>query len=140
MTRKHKSFFESAKAVSKMSDFKRVHIGCIVTDGHRIISSGFNTNKTHPVQKRLNKERFDEDTRHTLHSEVAALIPIMKEDIDFNKVEVFTYREYINGGMAMSRPCPSCMRLIKELGIKKIWYTTPDGYAFETLKDGDDDD
>ena len=137
MTRKQKAFFGAAKAVSKLSDFNRVHIGCVVVyGGHRIISSACNSTKTHPIQKQLNKERFQEDTNHTLHSEVAALIPLMREDIDFGKVHLYTYREWKSGDLAMSRPCPSCMKLIRDLGIKKIWYTTNDGYVCESIDGG----
>ena len=132
MTRKQKSFFDAAKAVSESSEFPKVHIGCVVTEGnHRIISSGCNSTKTHPLQKQLNRERFEVDSVHSLHAEVSALLPLMKEDIDFSKVEVYTYRNYANGKIAMARPCPSCMKLIKDLGIKKIHYTTADGYACE---------
>ena len=57
MTRKQKSFFEAAEAVSRTSEFPRVHIGCVVTNGnHRIISSGCNSTKSHPLQKKYNKE------------------------------------------------------------------------------------
>lgn len=134
MTKKQKSFFDAAKAVSKMSDFPRIHIGCVVTYGnHRIISSSCNSTKTHPLQKRLNKERFDADTPHSLHAEVAALLPLLKDDIDFSKVEIYTYRNLANGHLSLARPCPSCMKLIKDLGIRKIWYTTDDGYACEHL-------
>lgn len=132
MTRKQKSFFDAAKAVSESSEFPKVHIGCVITEGnHRIISSGCNSTKTHPLQKQLNRERFEVDSVHTLHAEVSALLPLMKEDIDFSKVEVYTHRNYANGKIAMARPCPSCMKLIKDLGIKKIHYTTSDGYAYE---------
>lgn len=132
MTRKQKSFFDAAKAVSESSEFPKVHIGCVVTEGnHRIISSGCNSTKTHPLQKQLNRERFEVDSVHSLHAEVSALLPLMKEDIDFSKVEVYTHRNYANGKIAMARPCPSCMKLIKDLGIKKIHYTTADGYACE---------
>lgn len=135
MTRKQKSFFEAAEAMSKTSEFPRVHIGCVVTNGnHRIISSGVNSTKTHPIQKKYNKERFDEDTTHSLHAELDALLPLLKEDIDFSKVEVYTYRELYDGTMAMSRPCPSCMKLIKDLGIRNIYYTTQDGYAHEEIE------
>lgn len=135
MTKKQKSFFEAAKAVSTMSDFDRVHIGCVVVNGnHRIISSGANSRRTHPLQKKLNKERFQEDTNHSLHSEVTALLPLLKEDIDFKRVELYTYRELKDGSIAISRPCPSCMALIKSLGIKRIWYTTNDGYASEEIE------
>ena len=132
MTRKQKSFFDAAKAVSESSEFPKVHIGCVITEGnHRIISSGCNSTKTHPLQKQLNRERFEVDSVHSLHAEVSALLPLMKEDIDFSKVEVYTHRNYANGKIAMARPCPSCMKLIKDLGIKKIHYTTGDGYACE---------
>ena len=132
MTRKQKSFFDAAKAVSESSEFPKVHIGCVITEGnHRIISSGCNSTKTHPLQKQLNRERFEVDSVHSLHAEVSALLPLMKEDIDFSKVEVYAHRNYANGKIAMARPCPSCMKLIKDLGIKKIHYTTADGYACE---------
>ena len=132
MTRKQKSFFDAAKAVSESSEFPKVHIGCVITEGnHRIISSGCNSTKTHPLQKQLNRERFEVDSVHSIHAEVSALLPLMKEDIDFSKVEVYTHRNYANGKIAMARPCPSCMKLIKDLGIKKIHYTTSDGYACE---------
>ena len=135
MTRKQKSFFEAAEAMSKTSEFPRVHIGCVVTNGnHRIISSGVNSTKTHPIQKKYNKERFDEDTTHSLHAELDGLLPLLKENIDFSKVEVYTYRELYDGTMAMSRPCPSCMKLIKDLGIRNIYYTTQDGYAHEEIE------
>lgn len=134
MTRKQKSFFEAAEAISKSSDYPRVHIGCVVTDkNHRIISSGCNSNKTHPIQKKYNRERFDVDSCHSLHAEITALLPLMKENIDFSRVEIYTHRRLINGKLGISRPCPSCMRLIKELGIKKIYYTTENGYACEYI-------
>ena len=91
MTRKQKSFFDAAKAVSESSEFPKVHIGCVITEGnHRIISSGCNSTKTHPLQKQLNRERFEVDSVHSLHAEVSALLPLMKEDIDFSKVEIYT--------------------------------------------------
>lgn len=126
------SFFKAAKAMSELSDFDRAHIGCVVTIGsHRIVSSGYNSTKSHPLQKQLNKERFNADSGHSLHAEVAALLPLMKENIDFSKVEIYTHRNYKDGTMALSRPCKSCMKLIRDLGIKKINYTTADGYACE---------
>ena len=33
----------------------------------------------------------------------------------------------------ISRPCPSCMAAIKDLGIKDIYYTTNDGFAHEKI-------
>ena len=34
----------------------------------------------------------------------------------------------------LSRPCPSCMAAIKDLGIRYVYYTTNYGYAYEKLE------
>jgi tRNA(Arg) A34 adenosine deaminase TadA len=64
---------------------------------------------------------------------MAALKKIRWLDIDFGQVEVYTYRELKNGSLSLSRPCESCLAFMKQLGIKRIYYTTPDGYAEERL-------
>ena len=56
-------FFAKAKLASKLSDYPRYHIGCVVAYKKQILSVGFNTVKTHPIQKIYNKERFDCDSR-----------------------------------------------------------------------------
>ena len=48
------------------------------------------------------------------------------KDIDFHNLKLFVYRELKDGSIAMARPCPSCMALIKDLGIKKIYYNQMD--------------
>ena len=96
MTKKDKTYFNAARAVSEMSDFEKHHIGCVVVYGHRIISSGCNIMKTHPLQKELNKERFDGDTNHFLHAETSALLPLInRKDINWKDVQVYIYNGYI---------------------------------------------
>lgn len=132
LSKKDKACFNAAKSVSMMSDFPRVHTGCVVSDGHRIISSGHNTKRTHPLQKELNKERFQVDTPHSLHAESMALIPLMnRKDINWKKCKLYVYRELKNGDIALSRPCPSCEKLIKTLGIRNVFYTTYNGFTEE---------
>lgn len=136
MTNKDITFFNIAKNMSKLSTWKnkKYSIGCIITYKHRIISSGFNQDKTSPIQKKYNKERFSDDTLHSLHAEISALIPLIKQsNINFSKINLYTYREKKNGLLGNSKPCKSCMKLIKDLGIKNIFYTTDDGYTEEKL-------
>lgn len=129
-------FFIKAKHASEFSDFYKQHIGCVVVYKKHIISVGFNSNKTHPIQKLYNKERFLEDTTpHSLHAEITALLFLKdNKDIKWSDVEIYTYRENKHGELRLSRPCKSCMALIRELGIKKIHYTTNDGYTTEILQ------
>ena len=133
MNKKDEAYFNVAKAVSETSDFPKQHIGCAVVYKHRIISSGCNCKITHPMQKALNKERFTNDTlHHWKHAELSALLPIMNsKNIEWSKVKLYIYRELKDGTKANARPCPSCQRLIRDLGIKKIFYTSDNGYIQE---------
>jgi deoxycytidylate deaminase len=134
ITKSHRAYFKAAKSVSELSDFKQHHIGAVAVYGHKIISSGCNSCKTNPMQKRLNIHRFDADTPATLHAELSCLLPLInRKDIDFNNVSLYIYREYKNKTPAISRPCPSCMALIRELGIRKLYYTGDSSYINEEI-------
>ena len=136
ITSKDDSFFRMAKNASTLSDEprKRHRVGCVVVDKKRVISSGYSSMKTSPLQKKYNRERFTADTPHTLHAETHALKHFVNNHtVDMSKVSVYIYRELSDGSTGMARPCPSCMKLIRDLGIKHIYYTTPDGYAEEKL-------
>lgn len=134
MTKTQISFFNVAKHVSKLSDFPKVNVGAIVVNKHRIISSGCNSaQRTHRIQVEYNKKRFNEPSTGMLHAEISALLPLINKT-DLSKADVYVYRELRNGNLGMSRPCKACMALIKELGIRKVFYTTNDGFAEEALK------
>lgn len=135
MNKRDAAYFNVAKAVSETSDFPKHHIGCAVVYGHRVISSAANYKKTHPLQRQLNKERFDVDSvNHYGHAELFSILPLMnRKDIEWNKVQLYIYREHKDGTKALARPCPACRKLIKSLNIKKIYYTTENGYIQETF-------
>ena len=50
-------YFDKAKQIAEISDFKKVHIGCVAIYKGNIVGIGCNTNKTHPTQKYYNKYR-----------------------------------------------------------------------------------
>ena len=132
LSKKDKSYFRAAQAVSTLSDFKRVNVGAVLIYKHRIASSSCNSQRTHPLQQKLNKERFEEETPAKLHAEVSCLLPLLgNKDIKWRDCELYVYREYKKGGLAMSRPCQACQKLIKDLGIRIVHYTTDNGYATE---------
>lgn len=134
LTKRHKAFFEAARAVSKLSDFPRNKLGCVAVYKHRIISSGCNQTKTHPLQKRMNKCRFDADTTHSIHAEISCLSQLIgRKDIDFKDMSLYIYRSHANGSAALSKPCAGCMALIRELGIRNIYYTGECSYIHEEL-------
>jgi deoxycytidylate deaminase len=134
LSKTHKAYFSAADAMSRLSNFDRIHIGAVAVYKHKIVSSGFNSTKTNPLQKKINKYRFADDTPHCLHAETSCLLPLMcRKDIDFSNVTLYTHRRYANGELGPSRPCKSCMSLIKSLGIKNIYYTNDGSYVHEEI-------
>lgn len=127
--------FAFAKEASEMSTFKQHHLGAALIYRGCLLARSWNSYKSAPIQKEYNRLRgFDvERWQSTLHAEMSCLSKVRQLDIDFSKANLFVYREYKNGGTAMARPCPACMAMIKSLGIKNIYYTTPDGYSSEVI-------
>lgn len=137
MNQRTKRGIESACRASKESEFPRYHLGAALYYKGVLLATGCNSTKTSPLQKRLNAEReFDPNqsgVTNSLHAEIRALSKVKYLDIDFSKSTLYVYREYANGNKAMARPCPACMKYIKELGIKHICYSTADGIAEERI-------
>ena len=134
--KKDKAYFNIAREVSHLSDFPKAKIGCCAVYKHKIISTGFNSQRTSPLQKKYNKYRFSADTNHSCHAEISCLKPLIgRNDINFKNVTLYIYRENKNGTPLLSRPCCSCEKLIRDLKIKKVFFSTYGGYASEEFYD-----
>ena len=136
-TKTDRRYLSKARQAADISDYKNVHIGCVAVYKGNIVGIGCNTNKTHPVQKYYNKYRNTDVDQETLlpkiHAEISCINSIRHLDIDFSKVKLYIYRKRNDKPYGMSRPCPSCMAAIKDLGIKHIYYTTNEGFAYECV-------
>lgn len=128
-------FFDKARQVALISDYYKTHVGCVAVYQGQVIGLGCNCNKTHPTQKFYNKYQKQSDPMLSkLHAEINCINQIKHLDINFSKVRLYIYRIHKNQPFGMSRPCPSCMTAIKDLGIKDIYYTTNDGYSYERIE------
>ena len=128
-------YFNKARQIADISDYNKIHIGCVAVYQGQIIGLGCNTNKTHPAQKFYNKYRNSSDYMlPNLHAEISCLNQIKHLNINFAKVKLYIYRIRKDQPFGLSRPCPSCMAAIKDLGIRDIYYTTNDGYSYERLE------
>jgi deoxycytidylate deaminase len=134
-SKRQERLFNVAEAVAQLSDFPRIQIGAVIARKNHILSVGVNREKSHPLQKKFNAQRFVDnfDTcQHHLHAEMDALLKVKRGE-DLSKVSVYVFRKNQNGQLAPSRPCPACLTYIKSVGIKDIFYTTYDGFASEQL-------
>lgn len=129
MTKKELAYFEAAKAISKLSDHNQ-KMGCVIVNKHKIISSGFNSEtKCHRLQAQLDENHYGMQSKGKLHAETSALLPLRFTDL--SRASVFIYRELKDGTKALARPCPCCQKLLKDRGIKHIYYTGNNSLIYE---------
>ena len=128
-------YFNKARQIANISDYNKIHIGCVAVYQGQVIGLGCNCNKTHPIQHYHNRYRKQSDTMlPKLHAEISCINQIKHLDIIFSKVKLYIYRIRNDQPFGLARPCPSCMAAIKDLGIRDVYYTTNDGYAYEKLE------
>lgn len=134
LTRRQRSFFESAKAASLLSDHPQFHLGCVIVDSSRIISSGCNSiTRCSPIQQKLDHNRFGGEHRGVCHAETAALLPLIRQRADLTSCTAYLYRSHKDGSLAISRPCSGCMSLLRAVGIRRVFFTVDGGYAVEDI-------
>lgn len=138
----NKRYFKFAREAAQWADYQGTRsapaIGAVAIYKGSLVAEAWNTNKTSPLQARYNVYRYEPaDTPCKAHCETQLCQRLrwkFGDNIKWDKVEIYLYREYKDGSLAPSRPCPSCMAMLKDFGIKKIYYTTEDGYAEERFK------
>lgn len=137
---KLKKFLNIARNLSIQSQFDIYRFGAVITLKDKVIATGYNSPKSHPMQKHYNdkfKKFVHDNSQHGIHAEMSALNALkhlMKTvDIDLKKVELTVYRAGKDDNSKMGRPCAACMGAIKELGIPVVNYTTPHGIATEFI-------
>lgn len=112
------SYLQLARATSLLSTHPKYKMGAVIVN-KKPVSVGCNLYKTHPIF--ANKE-----DAASIHAEVKAILSCPRSKLKGS--EIWVYRETANGRTALAKPCEACQRIIIEAGIKRIFYTTEDGY------------
>lgn len=135
ITKSDYKYFSKARRAAMISDYHKTHIGCVAVYQVTVIGIGCNCNKTHPTQKFYNKYRKQSDSMlPKLHAEINCINSIKNLGVNFSRVKLYIYRIRKDQPYGLSRPCPSCMEAIKDLGIRDIYYTSNDGYVHERIE------
>ena len=108
------SFVDDAFEAAKKSTMLQRH-GCVIVRKNKIVSTGINT--------------VVDSCSFSIHAEVDAINKAKKvlTKSEFKNCKIFVVRigqDSMNNPLKYSKPCPSCMKLINNIGIKQIFYTT----------------
>ena len=135
-TKKQQSFFRVADAVASLSDHRQSKLGCVLVDKHRIISSGYNSStRCSPLQKQMDTARFGFPDQHKglVHAETACLLPLIRQGYDMSRSDLYIVRRHRNGSLAISRPCPGCMSLLRASGVRRVFFSVEGGFSEERI-------
>ena len=130
-------YFVLAKNASTFSDYNKIHIGAVLVYKNKVLSVGWNTKRTSPMQNKYNKYRVFTDgseiESNATHAEMSTLIATKYMDnVNWDKCSLFVYSEKKNGGIRLTSPCSACRMALKERGIDNIYYTNNyGGYTHE---------
>lgn len=101
-------------ALSSSGEYR---LGSVVVKSGRILSRGINK---YNMLNNLARKYFG---YQTIHAEIDALNQIWDKR-NIKGTTLFVFRTKKNGEPANSRPCDRCMNAIRDLGVRKIVYTT----------------
>jgi len=104
-------------------------LGAVIATKTRILGTGANRQKTHPLQKMYGGEK-----RLYLHAEVDALISALRHNT-LEKATIYIVRKmkHGKGERGLAKPCVNCKAAIIEAGIKRIVYSTNNGPVEELI-------
>ena len=111
---------QARKLALKNPDLKR-GFGAVIVDGNRVVSIGRNR-RSHPgiPDIQLNDMRY-----WGLHAETDALLRV-NESVHGMTVYIHGLNR-TTGTTVNSQPCKLCAKMLKERGVHKAVYVTPDG-------------
>lgn len=123
--------YELARHASLKSDFRRCHTGSVAIYNNKVLAFGWNSNKLSSMQARYNSSRgFDGyDFPSSVHAEMMVINKIKYLDIDFSQVRLFVWRG--KETPMLSKPCAACEKAIRDLGIRRVFYTGNNSYIEE---------
>ena len=92
-------------------------LGAVLTKGKRVLAVGHNS-ITHCEVNNFKNSR---------HAEMDVILKVLHRDNGLSSLAgatLYVTRVTQTGRTAMAKPCHKCMKLIKSVGIKDIFYTT----------------
>lgn len=135
-TKTQQSFLRVADAVASLSDHHQAKLGCVLVDKHRIVSSGHNSStRCSLLQKQMDTSRFGPSDKHRgpVHAEIACLLPLIRQGYDMSRSDLYIVRRHKDGSLALSRPCPGCMSLLRANGVRRVFFSVEGDYAVERV-------
>jgi len=122
LSKKDKKLIALARRISYQSDFMQKH-GAVLSKGSTVINTAYNKNKFSSFAMRFKKEN---SKFATVHAELGAILNIDKKHTEGGTI--YVVRTNKPQKLRMSKPCDMCEAALRWVGIKKVVYSTNEGF------------
>lgn len=130
--------FTRRMAIQNSNSQNRAKLAASIVIRNEIISVGYNSYKTHPLQKRFSKN-IEAIFKHAeVDSIIRALRHVDAEEL--SKATLYVYRvkklskDHIDWSDGYAEPCCGCKQAIVNFNIKKVVYSTDEDFSFVEKK------
>lgn len=125
--------FEVAKEASVNSDLKPsgIKLGAAIFSSGRLLAVGYNLSKTRP--ENVHRNKFGVLFHTSTHAEQMAIDQIKHRDLSRMKLTIYVARVTSDGKYGTSKPCASCIKSMKECGIKIVRFINENGIPEEMV-------
>lgn len=126
MSSRDKKYMDFVRRLATSNNMKIKLAACLVIR-NEIISVGYNSDKSHPLQKRFSKN----SEAIFKHAEVDCIIKALKiideEDLKYATLYVYRVKKQNKGDAhwvsGLAEPCPGCHKAIEHFDIKRTVFS-----------------
>lgn len=129
MSKRIRRGLRAAINAARLSSFYSHRVGAVIFKGRRLISTGFNKKKTHPLLEELEADCYSQ------HAEFDAILKFLQtqDPSQITDAILFVARLTRTDRVSFSRPCEACQEVIEKFGLKRVYFTNYHG-DMEELK------
>jgi dCMP deaminase len=115
-------FLEQTELVATRSTCDRLSVGCLLVKDNRIIATGYNGSISgHKHCDDVGHLMYENGCKRTVHAEMNALLQCAKYGVSSDGATAYC-NHY---------PCPTCMQVLNQAGVKRIVYKHYYKHRFE---------
>jgi len=120
--------FEYAKWASGYS-LMRSKVGCVLMEECRVATDAYRQPQL--LLRTWNRALQSPGPPFSIHAEEDMLLK--SRSFDIRDADVYLYRGLASGQVADSKPCPRCRALLRDAGVRRVYYTSKHGPHFRRL-------
>ncbi len=121
-TGRNKRYIEYARRIAEKSQSPDYRHGALLVKGGQVINSSYNKNSYKGWATRF-RDRFSGHATH--HAELGCILGVDRANIKGSTIYVARIGK--KGDLRMSKPCPMCTEILKNMGVRKVVYSISEG-------------